>query len=249
MVGVAERGVALEWDSFLEEETARESIEAFREMQWPNIRRELAAPPYEVTLPDGLEPHWMTPGHAIYWHNVFVLQRMERKDERGDVLKDKHGNVLFERLQVDHGWQPTSPLPANNGGQIAHYLGKGFLLRPPSGVDVEEFEVAVSIEDVQAPPREYACNRHGPEPFRFTTWKGYTRHCDNRGELGEETPPTSLLEERKRHAWFCTLHNTNFKTKRTAEQHIRGFTRGRPGQAPRPHVLIEELEVTDASEG
>ena len=243
MVGVAEPGVVLGWDSFLEDGQPRDHIEAFREVQWPNIRRELAQPPYEGSLPDGLEPHWVAPGTAIYWHRLIVLERMPRKDSDGNILEDKYGNVLFERAPVDHGWQPTGRLPADNGGQIAHYLGKDFLLRPPDGVDVEVPEVAPPVEVVKEPQREYVCNRHGADRFSFTTWRGYARHCDHSFELAEEEPPASVLEERVRHQWFCTLHNTSFKTKRTAEQHVRGYGLARLGRPARPHVPLEELEV------
>jgi len=248
MVGVAERGVALAWDSFLEEGQAREHIESFREVQWPNIRRELAMSPYGVELPDGVEPHWVGPGTAVYWQRLTILERLPRKDGDGDILKDGHGNTLYERVPVEYGWKPTSPLPANNGGQIAHYLGKDFRLRPPEGVGVEASEVAVPVEDVQEPAQEFACNRHGPEAFRFSTWKGYARHCDGRNELGEEQPPTSVLTERRRHQWYCALHQTPFKTKRTAEQHVRGYIHARPGRPARPHLPVEEMEVTDADE-
>jgi len=122
----------LKWDSFLTEGD-RKHLDGFREIEWPNIRRVLYQAPYENIAPKGVEPHWVLPGKAVYWQEQIVREHVELKDDEGIPYRDV--------LEVSAGWQPTGPLPANNASVIAHYLRKGFRLRPPGREDVEVEEM------------------------------------------------------------------------------------------------------------
>ena len=111
MVGLQDRTSRLPWDNFVPDEADSNvhlHIDRFRESEWPNIVRELAKEPYNIVLPEGLEPHWVAPGKAVYWSERIVREVVE-KEEYGiskRVLED-----------VSHGWFPASEehgLPANN---------------------------------------------------------------------------------------------------------------------------------------
>ena len=168
MVGLQDRTSRLPWDNFVSDEIDSNThlhIDRFRESEWPNILRELAKEPYKIELPEGLEPHWVAPGRAVYWSERIVREVVDREEDgiSKRVVED-----------VSHGWFPTNEehgLPANNPSIIAHYLNKGFRLRPPeAGVSVETLQSAFTAEALelidQEPEEEievqtYTCRRHG----------------------------------------------------------------------------------------
>ena len=55
-----EQAARLPWDSFLDAfadgPDARRMVEGFREIEWPNIKRELGSEAFQWQIPDGLEP-------------------------------------------------------------------------------------------------------------------------------------------------------------------------------------------------
>lgn len=230
----------LAWDSFLEEDSpARVHVESFREIEWPNILRQ-ARNDYGQDLRDGEEPHWVSSGKAVYWQRQLILEREE--------LEDGSGRRIVER---DHGWLPTGPLPANNAGQITHYLQKGFRLRPPSeGVDVEVLEIATPTEDSGASQAKetYVCTRHEGRKRAFATWKGYARHCDTLREPMQERPPDAVLAKMRdfQDMWYCLAHAQGFSVKRTATRHVNSYIR-RP--APVPHSTVKQMEVSLSDNG
>jgi hypothetical protein len=223
--------ISIPWDAFIRsgaERTAsaeqRESwvagatahIAGFRKVEWPNIVHALRAS-HKIVIPDGLEPHWTEAGRAVFWQEQTVRRGVTRSDKSG---------TWRELEEVTLGWKPTNPLPANNAGQIAHYLGKGMRLRPPeNGVDVE------ILNDVSAPPSEsqpvqdpvvYICGRHLERGrMAFATWKAYVQHTVRYGEVPDQEPPPDVLQRRATSAFYCDVHDVTFKTERHAGMHIK----------------------------
>jgi hypothetical protein len=244
----------LPWDSFLEREVTqkfritpsalgqvRRMIDRFREVEWPNIRRDLGQPPYNWDVPDSLEPHWVAPGYAIYWQELIIREPIEHYD--GDTVR----RVLED---VSKGWHPTdSGLPANNPSVIAHYLNKGFRLRPPTaGVSVETLEATVpsealvrmSEEAIEDDKPEYLCSRHGYRRKSFITWKGYVRHCVESNELLEYDPPQFMMDLLKDYPYVCMVHGKGFRNARHAGRHYRSEMR-KPGRSIHPN--LEQMKI------
>ena len=250
---VLERMERLPWDSFLEEEvsrdarahtvaleTARKMIDRFREVDWPNIKRDLGLPPYNWVVPDGLEPHWVAPGRAVFWQEQVIREPVDRLDggQMRRVLED-----------VSRGWTRTSGLPANNPSVIAHYLNKGLRFRPPEAeMAVETLQALVPSEALQAMDREpepevkveYLCSRHGYKHKRFVTWKGYVAHCSQSREPLEYDPPADILNLMKNYDFVCMIHGKGFTSARHAGRHFKSEMR-RPGRSV--HPTLEQMKV------
>lgn len=233
------------WDAFLREQVGGPSQEAlervvagFRRSEWPNILRDLKTT-YRWDWEDGLEPHWVAPGRAVYWQEQIARQVVTRTNEDGSTYR--------EWEEVSRGWTPTSGMPANNAWHIDHYLQKGLRLRPPeSGVDVKVLEDAVPSEALQQPELEkppeylYSCDRHG-RVQRFRSWKQYLRHCAYRREIPIETPPQGILNRMKRYVYFCQQHGIGFKSRRMALMHVREES----GKSVRvAHASVQQMEVS-----
>ena len=114
------------WDFFLEDDLATEHVERFREQEWPQMLKELKHD-YSYSIGEGQEPHWVTPGTAVLYHEVI--------------------NISYGK-EENTGWHPTNPLPIGNAVQLLNYLKKGFRLRAnvDALVDVELLETADSTE-------------------------------------------------------------------------------------------------------
>jgi hypothetical protein len=239
----------LKWDAFIEgaveqrvaHEPARESyqtglrdmIDVFRQNEWPAIQRELLnIHRWEIT--DGLEPHWVEPGKAVYWQQQVV--REIKTDDEG-----------VRRVEwVSRKWEPTSGLPANNASQIAHYLEKGFRLRPPiEGVLQEALpEDAVlsegAIEASEPTPDQYICFRHGQKRFGFQDWSGYLAHCRYYQEVLEGDPPAETVKRMNEFPYYCVMHDVGFHNRRLAARHAKGESRR---SATAGHPSVEQMEV------
>jgi hypothetical protein len=234
----ATKDTHISWDAFLGK-ADRLAVEGFRESEWPNIKRKLGQAPYNIRLAEGLEPHWIRSGKAVYWQPVILRKRMEETGEDGRMYRSIK--------EVHEGWQPTlGGLPANNASQIAHYLGKGFRLRPPQdGVDVETLEAAVPSEALQAEPpapvgKEYFCYRHGWGQKVFKNWKAYRNHCLYYDEVIEEEVPSEIMERMGRFKYYCVLHDKGFDSIKLAGTHYTIETR-RPGKLY--HPTVDEMHV------
>ena len=248
MVGLQDRTSRLPWDNFVSDEIDSNThlhIDRFRESEWPNILRELAKEPYNIVLPEGLEPHWVAPGKAVYWSELIVREVVE-KEEYGvskRVLED-----------VSHGWFPTSEehgLPANNASSIAHYLNKGFRLRPPeAGVSDETLQstfTAEALELIDQEPEEeteveiYVCRRHGNKSRTFKSWKGYIAHCTQFKENLETEPPEEVQKLAMEYPYFCFIHNRGFSSYKSAWRHQRTeLSKGGKAQ----HPTTEQMKLT-----
>ena len=243
MTTTAEQDVKLQWDAFFKEEGAglrnmRQHVDVFRKMEWPAIVR-LLNREYDIVVPDGLEPHWVTPGKAVYWQHNVVEKPMLKREEGGRMVREVE--------VIDKGWFPTNPLPASNASAVAGYLRKGFRLRPPSdGVDEKALEAAVLTAEPQqeslTEQRIFRCDRHGLKVKGFSTWRGYLRHCQRYQEAPAEEPPRGLKQRIKKYKWYCFLHNIGFKSyqSRLATLHVRQELR-RPAQGVHPG--LEQMEV------
>ena len=246
MVGLQDRTSRLPWDNFVpDEETSNMHlhIDRFRETEWPNILRDLAKEPYNIVLPEWLEPHWVAPGKAVYWGELIVREVVEKEEDgiSKRVLED-----------VSHGWFPVGEehgLPANNASTIAHYLNKGFRLRPPeAGVSVETLQstfTAEALELIDQEPEEeeiveYVCRRHNNRARRFKSWKTYVAHCAQYREGIEADIPEEITVKMQEFSYFCLLHNKGFTNNKSAWRHMKSELR-RPGKAAHPSV--EQMKI------
>ena len=246
MVGLQDKTSRLPWDSFVDGEAnpdAYNHIDRFRESEWPNIVRELAKEPYKIELPEGLEPHWVAPGKAVYWSELIVREKVE---------KTNYGATYWGLEDVSHGWFPASEehgLPANNASAIAHYLNKGFRLRPPeAGVSVETLQstfTAEALELIDQEPEEeeiieYVCRRQNNRARRFKSWKAYVAHCAQYREEIEADVPEEITVKMQEFPYFCLLHNKGFTNNKAAWRHMKSELR-RPGKAAHPSV--EQMKI------
>ena len=246
MVELQDKTSRLPWDNFVDDEVnpdAYNHIDRFRESEWPNIVRELAKEPYKIELPVGLEPHWVAPGKAVYWSELIVREKVE---------KTNYGATYWGLEDVSHGWFPSSEkhgLPANNASTIAHYLNKGFRLRPPeAGVSVETLQstfTAEALELIDQEPEEddyveYVCRRQNNRARRFKSWKAYVAHCAQYREEIEADVPEAIAEKMQEFLYFCLLHNKGFGNKKSAWRHVRSELR-RPGKAAHPST--EQMKI------
>ena len=258
-VAVAEKkSLDLKWDTFLErslqkayegrpegfrEQVAQEfrnGIDMFRHNEWKNIVRELAQR-YLLEIPEGLEPHWIGPGIAVYWQKQVLRVRV--KDN------DPDGREIWRIEEKTTGWTPTEQgLPANNASQISHYLEKGLRLRPPGkGLEphvLQEFVPYVKAPEV-LPEHIYFCSRHADKTnMGFRTWKQYLKHCDHfMEELGFE-PPADVKERMQGFKYFCVPHNVGFQSYRLAHRHYQTEQRMSPHKRSfRLHKRPSEMRV------
>ena len=217
---------SLNWVTYASDDPhSKAGLERFRRSVWPRIRRQLALELlWEV--PDGAEPHWFDAGTARFWHQLV--------SPRG----------------VQGPWELTFPLPANTAGQIAHYLAKGFRLRPPHySVEARRVESAEEPVAPSAPPAKptYWCNRHGHQHYGFATWSAYLAHCSKMMESLEEELPAEELERLTQAPYACMVHGLTFVNERSANQHYREAMR-RPGRAVHPSVAEMEMRPTTTTE-
>ena len=230
-MALASVDLALPWDHFLGKlgTGVANHIDAFRRTIWPQIRRDLSAN-YNWRVPDGLEPHWIEPGKAILWH-----QQQVRK-----VVGQAEGRRWEEA--TDGKWSPT-PVPLGNASQLAHYLKKGFRLRPPyNGVDAMYSESAVPPEAqaAAAPEPVFWCRRHSKGPVGFSNWKAYIGHCRMNNESPEEKPPDVVVEHGIQWNFYCVVHNYGTNSPRMAERHRKEEMR-RP--ARRTHISLDSMRI------
>lgn len=197
------------WDSKLRESVAPAQLasvslhlDSFRRFEWKQIVRELRGHGWHV--PDGLEPCWVGPGRAVLWQRQLVRVR---------------------GVEEDRGFAPTSGLPVGNARQLAYWLEKGLLLRPPLPEGVEEsptgVEAAPSPEAPEVPTVEYLCGRHEQGELRFKTWKAYMRHTVRHGEVPEGEPPAEVMERRAASLFYCDVHDTPILNEKAAKFHIQ----------------------------
>jgi len=245
----AKLGMRLAWDMFLEDKKRLDHIERFQETEWKQIRRE-ARDNFALELSEDVLPHWVDSGKAVYWQHYFLTERVEEKVDGVKQMVPK---------EVDKGWHPTGPLPANNASQIAHYLHKGFRLRPPTdavvAVDVEVLEDAVPTEGEPEHEQghdgegDFACSvAHYGRPFRgthrFKTWAGYVQHCDQFKVPVQESPPVEVVARRTTFKWFCILHDVGWDALKGVSRHVNGYLR-----RGKSHVPVEKMKVAHADEG
>jgi hypothetical protein len=231
-----------EWDAFLLENVEREypnatqretelesrlkQVEGFREQEWQSIRGQLKRDYHWVVL---VEPHWTTSGSAIFWQRQTVREAGRDADGKPAII------------EVEKGWDPAGPFPANNASQIAYHLGKGLLLRhPDEGPCVERSETAEPSEAVQdKPDHKFQCDRHRGNWYGFPTWKAYRQHCLHFQEAIDSTQvPLEVLDDIKKYHWYCLEHNGGWplKAHRGALQHL----------SKHPLWELANLEVTNA---
>lgn len=251
---VEAESVGLSWDCFLEKclgdtnytpeqreavlRINRTNLDTFRRVEWKQIVRKLDRE-YNWVIPEGLEPHWVYPGKAVYWQRQLRRAAVDKTDESGRPYR-----VMEEQ---DQGWEPTSPLPANNAGTISAYLRKGLRLRPPSdGEGVEAYVEAAALSQApeESPKKEvqYLCNRHGYRAKGFTSWKLYVRHCSRFGESLQYDVPPEVIDQMTSSGftYYCLLHNRGFKSKVAAGRHAKVEQRKpRAGQ----HATVDQMDM------
>ena len=218
-------------------EQMRRHIAGYRHTEWTNTKRMLSQAPHNIILAEGLEPHWVSPGKAIYWQEHFARRQVE--DETPDGTTNK---VVKD---VSNGWVPTtSGLPANNPYQIAQYLNKGFRLRPPAAAEVvEASESTVPSEGNPAPQNIFYCHRHGNKRRGFISWKAYMRHAYAFKEQPEYNVPADLLKRVQRYPYYCFVHGSGYHSLRTVSRHYNQMTK----DEQRKHPTIEQMKIKNNS--
>ena len=248
-----DKDLRLPWDCFLNKEsnlstTAVEMIAVWRSNEWGEIVRHLLKE-YKWVIPDGLEPHWLSPGKAAYWQEQIVLDKRFVDNISGKEIVHSSSNIdqgHWERTDRSTGWKPTSALPADNASQVAHYLNKGFRLRPPqNGVESEYIRESADLLEVSSenPPtgNKFFCFRHFEKGrIGFETWEAYLRHCDKYAEKPTEAPPHEILEHAAQFTWYCPVHNIGFMKSSLVRRHYRGESRKPGGQY---HPTIDDMLV------
>jgi len=222
----------IKWDHFLEDQN-RLSVEGFRKMVWPNIKRELRKAGSD--LPEGLEPCWVAPGRAIYWHKTTTRAPVDKIAEDGRPYRE------FE--ESDQGFGPTGELPANNHSVIANYLKKGFLLRPP-GQEVVEEEDAVPQDGPTQNKQEYICYRHGTSRMAFGSWKAYILHLLRYKEAPEYDLPDEVKEHAKTFKFYCAVHNRGFNNPAHAARHMKAELK-KPGKGMHPSMKDMDMRIKE----
>lgn len=211
-------------------ENAREHIDRFRKSDWKAIKLELNE---RFGIDVKVEPHWVAPGKAVYWHRTSSVSR-DWNDEATEVV------TSVELAD----WEPSGALPARNASNIATYIQKGFALRPPSSdveVDVEDDEAAKLL---LAQGELYACTRHGRgKTFAYASWTAYLRHCQFYREVPNIDPPPQTVARAKTYRYFCYLHDIGWNNARLATQHIRAEL-SRPGRSVHPQ--LREMDTKPA---
>ena len=233
------KDLALPWDHFLGEEGKgmANHMAVFRRTIWPQIKRELSeirivkdGEAMAWRIPEGLEPHWIEPGKAMLWHQQTVREIVGAGKER-----------KWEETPSDE-WSPT-PVPIGNASQLAHYLKKGFRLRPPfDGVDAM-YESAAPPEAQATPEPEeakYWCRRHSKGQVGFSMWKPYIKHCRQNNEPPDETPPDEIVKKAGRFTFYCMAHDYGTNEVRLADHHRKEEMR-RP--ARRSHIPTKEMKI------
>ena len=250
----------LPWHLFLDQESDKSGtskasafrhIEVFREIEWPNMKRELMKT-YNREMPSDLEPHWVEPGRAVFWRRMISRNAVRYTDESG-----RERSKLED---VDNGWHPTSGMSVGNASQLNQYLEKGFRLRPPSGVDVEimksavpsgAFEMVMSEQEEDQPVEKYECHRHGFKNRSFYNWKTYIKHCGRFREETEYEVPDYVMDRVAESKYYCFQHNKSFPTYRAAVQHVKDAQR-QPGalkHAPATAMEVARFLKTDGQGG
>lgn len=117
-------------------ENRRRHLIAFHRTVWPTIQEKLQRQ-HKIILPDDLEPHWLEPFRAAYWHHSTNL----------------HGQVT---------WSLTGPIAAD-ADSLAYYLKKGWKTRQPEqtsessghpiGPPAQEMAVEATVEEEERPKR------------------------------------------------------------------------------------------------
>jgi hypothetical protein len=222
------------WDHFLDE-AIRIHVEGFRRIEWPNIRRELSKAPFNVTLPDGLEPCWVSPGKAIFWQEQMMRRPVTKTDSEGREFR--------EMEDFSDGWAQTNPFPANSASLLAYHFRKGLRLRPP-GQEIVEAETATPSEGPAQATPDYRCYRHGYSKRGFKSWKAYVQHYLRYKEVPEYDAPPEVLERQRTFPFYCLLHNKGFATLKGAKHHMTVEVR-KPGKGYHPNMGDMKVEPND----
>ena len=210
------------WDYFLEDNSASEHVEKFREWEWPHMQKELQHD-YGYKIGVGQEPHWVAPGSAVLYHEVI--------------------NISYGKEQ-NTGWHPTNPLPISNATQLLNYLKKGFRLRAnvDALVDVELLETADSTEGDPYENTPYVVPT-AKGHRKFFNWDAYRNYCMHRGVAPKLEPPKEILDKMSKSKYYCLLHDHVFETERAAKQHYSYYVARPPRGRGMTHATVEQMKV------
>ena len=223
---VVEDKPVLAWDTYVTE-ADRLQVESFRSHEWRRLERELLREQHWAIVP-GVEPCWVSPGVVVFWKPVL--------DREGEVKE----------------WVEISGKQVNTPSQFAHYLNKGFRLRPPlEGVEAEVFQVdesALPPEPSIAPPLppQFLCSRHPKgDVYASATWDAYIDHCERYREPLELEPPAEVMEHLMQFSYVCVAHNLGFNSEDLAFQHVKEEMRktGRP-----IHLTVTQMDNRKVAE-
>jgi hypothetical protein len=229
---VAAKAVAaLRWDSFIDDDSGnKRKVDIFRKTEWRQIKLNARR---ENNLILSIEPHWVTPGMAVYWQQTETMKGVPAHREDGS----ERPHTALVSLDETRQWVQTGPLPAGNNSHLAYYLQvRGFRLRPP---DIESVEAPVGSQvEAEASPPAYVCGNHH-RSMGFATWDAYLAHCTRYGEHPAGMP-AEIAERAQEFIYYCVLHDTGMNNHRAADHHYRYFNRR---ERARRHPTPEQMEV------
>jgi len=162
---------------------------------WHTIQRNLAQD-YNVSIKDGIEPHWITSGEITLWE--------------------------YDKFQKK--WDMLSPFSVNHNN-LYNMLKKGLQVRPPSeGVDginwLVESATVVEKEVIDDRPKYTLETDKGPIVSR--TWR---HHVEVRNRYKEaitiDEIPKDVMERYQDSIYVCIHHDKTYKNEKAATQFVK----------------------------
>ena len=162
---------------------------------WETLKRNLAQD-YNVSIKDGVEPHWITSGEITLWEYDQFLKK----------------------------WDILLPFSANHNN-LYQMLKKGLQVRPPSqGVDginwLVESATVVEKEVPDNRPKYTLETDKGPVVSR--TWR---HHVEVRNRYKKaitiDEIPKDVMERYQSSAYVCIHHDKTYKNEKAATQFVK----------------------------
>ena len=170
-------------------------IEGNGRFHWKTLKRNLAQD-YNVSIKDGVEPHWINSGEITLWEYDQFLKK----------------------------WDNTAPFTPDHN-KLFNMLKKGLQVRPPSqGVDginwLVESATVVEKEVPDNRPKYTLETDKGPVVSR--TWR---HHVEVRNKFKQaitiDEIPKDVMERYQASAYVCIHHDKTYKNEKAATQFVK----------------------------
>jgi len=170
-------------------------IEGNGRFHWKTMKRNLAQD-YNVSIKDGVEPHWINSGEITLWEYDQFLKK----------------------------WDNTAPFTPDHN-KLFNMLKKGLQVRPPSqGVDginwLVESATVVEKEVIDNRPKYTLETDKGPVVSR--TWR---HHVEVRNKYKQiitiDEIPKDVMERYQASDYVCIHHDKTYKNEKAATQFVK----------------------------